>query len=976
MPDPVTATGAVRNPTRYGALGMGARQFTGLWTQRSPYRDADVPYLISKFYSGSRFDSMIDGLNREISADLTDVRSPGSAVYNGNAFPAAYSFYDWAYLQNSAQTIKLLYDGKDGNIYDATAGQKSTLFTKSANAGQATFQSVNDQVFFGDGADQQKLMQGSQTWQPSANVLPGQLIVEGAAPGKVQIALGGITMSIVAVEVVAALGLNNVYLYVDQQNVPNFFTNLENVNVTLSGFTVATGLNGMTVAIADIYSTTLGIFHFKSNTPAVQVYTADTGSATTGSGTTGATVPTFSAVEFDVVQDSGQQWKCYGPALQNWGVAKPLSAPTLTGANGTRFWQPNALLGPWYAVLDTNRNVEVAINLTNGSTVYRSGPRYPIWVTGSAYGINETVDGTIIWFNAGAIGAWAAATPFYFGISQGTCVILDSNQNLQMVTNGSGANSGATQPSWASVIGTHTTDGGLTWTCLGPGVIIDAASTAYAYSYHAVDGSVSTASATATIQGGVLGMTVTMHISEQELLDVNGVLPYPVADTQIDQIYIWKTPVGQLGTLIFEDAIPADKFASTGAFLYREYGIPDTSASGDGALNAFILAPVAELNNPPPVGFRPLCFAYGGVWGALNNTVVYSNGDATVVGNPNTAFNPLNTIPFVGTPFCIVPITVQNGGLLVFTSNGIWIVFGTGTSTNPFYATSYYASVNVNGYNAVTLFNTTMFVIESNLKVSAIQVQYPFNPQSGYTEVGFPIGDQFKLTTTGGFDASIFNSASAMATWNNQSTNENALYISNAAGQWFRMTAISPPETGYMWSPVRSIEGGASAVQSCVTAPGVTNLLIAPATSGPILMRDTTGTVYTDNGTAYPAYDAKGVNLLCSTGQWADVAHISAKSRAVGARPTVSVLLNEIEPIPAEGVAYAVLTVMNPDPTMGRKTKSVFSNRYPLAQNGVDANGDCILVKFDYGSQTVADELLDWGILASVHDEREEQAAK
>jgi hypothetical protein len=58
MPDPISATGAVRNPTRYGALTENARDFTGLWTQRSPYHDAAVPYLVSKFYSGSRFDGL------------------------------------------------------------------------------------------------------------------------------------------------------------------------------------------------------------------------------------------------------------------------------------------------------------------------------------------------------------------------------------------------------------------------------------------------------------------------------------------------------------------------------------------------------------------------------------------------------------------------------------------------------------------------------------------------------------------------------------------------------------------------------------------------------------------------------------------------------------------------------------------------------------------------------------------------------
>jgi hypothetical protein len=96
------------------------------------------------------------------------------------------------------------------------------------------------------------------------------------------------------------------------------------------------------------------------------------------------------------------------------------------------------------------------------------------------------------------------------------------------------------------------------------------------------------------------------------------------------------------------------------------------------------------------------------------------------------------------------------------------------------------------------------------------------------------------------------------------------------------------------------------------------------------------------------------------------VSHIAAKSRAVGARPVVSVLLNEIAPVSGTGANYTALNQMVQEPARGRKSVSVFSDRYNLLQNGVDTLGDSLLVKFDYGTQAVADELLDWGISASV----------
>jgi hypothetical protein len=977
MSDAFAQAGAVSNQSRYAAATMGGEQFTGLWTQRSPYRDAASAYLVKKFYAGSRFDSILDGINREINTALEDQRSPGSFVWNANTFPPVVSYDSWKYNQNGVEVVRTLLDGLDGTIYDATAGGKSTLLTKSAGAGQARFLGVNTQLFIGDGVDQKKILEGSQSWQASTNILPGTLINQGTAPGVMYMALGGLTLQIVATEVSGSGAARTVFIYTNQEMVPDQFANLQSVVVAFAGLTGAGSfLNGQTHVISVVESSTLGIFSFRDSAAGSDyLYTVDTGTATTGNGTTGATIPTFNPTEYDVTADSGQQWKSYGTAVQNAGITAPLTAPVITPENGTRYWQANTVLSQYYAILDTNGNVEVAINFTAASGgVYKTGRIYPTWMTGApAGGVNLTTDGYVIWQDLGVAGSWAGGIPFYSTPTLGAAVILDSNQNLQAVTNGGGGNSGGTQPTWATVIGTTTTDGALTWTCLGPGVILAANSINYAYSWHAIDGTVSTASPSATIQGGILGITVTEDIVLGDFLQLSAPVP---TDMQLDQYWVWRTAVGQ-STLILEDQMPIDNLAG-GSFVYEEYGIPDTSNNGQGALDAFIAAPVALTANPPPLGFRPMCYAFQRLWGVLNNTVVWSAGPDAVVGNGLTQFPPLNSLAFLGTPWAIFPVTVQNGGLLVFTSSGIQIILGTGTSSNPFYSTTYYANVSVTGFNAVTQFNTSFFVLEANLKVSLVAVEYPFSPSTGYTEVGLPIGDQFQKVTTAGIDASLYSSSGSFITWNYQSTEENALYVADGARGWFRLSSVSPPESGYMWAPFRAIVGGTSAVQAVETSPGVTQLLIGPpaGTTGPILARDNSGTVWTDNGAAYPGWDVKGALLLCSTGQWSEVAHISAKSAAVGARPAISVLLNEIGPVANTDAVWTTLGVTGPDPARGKVSKSVFSDRYNLLQMGEDANGDSLLVKFDYGTQAVGDVLLDFGIYATVHDEREEAAAK
>ena len=1093
MPGPIAAAGAVANPTKYAALSMGARQMTGLWTQRSPYRDAAVPYLAAKFYSGSRFDSLLDGLNREISVDLTDKRSPGSIVFNELNFPPAESFYPWKTLRNNVEAIRVLEDGADGTLYDATPGQKSSIFTKSAGAGVNRMLGLpNAQFYLGNGVDQKKwLFPGG--WQANKIVTPGTLINQGAEPGTLFMALGGITVPIVATAVSGSGSSWQHLVYVNPAQVPINFANLVGVEVTFSGLTTDAVLNGETLEVANVLSSTLGIFQVNFTSGTAQDYTPDTGSATTGNGTTGGAAPTFDDTRLAVTADAGQQWKCYGAAVQNTGLAAPLVPPTLTPVTG-RFWQPNTAFPQFTSLLDSNGNIEVVASTTG---TMRSGPIYPTWavapaaaqlvatnVTGSptetgilfgeisqntsantqqyqgwgdvvagggiafyellvgptnppsqntwattftatdkagsgsngkmgfnfsvpagwffqlnasgdvsatpgafnatplqpvATGISTpgganavTKDGGLTFFNLGQPGVWQADAA-NAGVTA-SCLI-DSNNNLQWLFSGVGGTSGVTEPTWAdSALGDVTHDGGLTWVLIslgGSGVALTYKTLQYSYSLHGVDGSLSTAAPLAFVYGGVLG-------ASPAVLDPTLMVAVTSAglfsDQQIDQVWIWRTAQGE-PTLVLEDQIPADGL--TNSFSYGEAGIADTSILGLAALNPEIPAPINGTNNPPTPTSLPMCFAFQRVWWADGNLARYSGGPDTLAANGNTTQPTTNFVPFLGVVYDIVPVTVQDGGLIVFTSSGIQIILGSGTQADPFNATSYYNNVNVSGYNCVCIQGTTMFVLETNLKLSSIAIQFPFNPNTGYTEIGFPIGDQLRKVTTGGIKASLYSSATAFLSWNNESTDENALYVADGAVGWFRMSAVSPPESGLMWHPRRAIVGGTSAVQSVETTPGQTQLLIGPpaGTEGPILCRDDSGEVYSDNGTGYPSFDVKGVTQLCTTGQWAETVHISAKSAAVGKRPIVSVLLGEIQPSVKRPYRALKLDDKSNDPARTPKSQSVYSDRYVLKQSGINTLSDSLLTKFDYGTQTVADELLDWGIYAREHDEREEQVA-
>lgn len=1093
MAGPLEAAGALKGQSKFAALGMGARQFTGLVTQRSPYRDGAVPYLVGKFYGGSRFDTILDGLNREITQAMTDKRRPGSVIFNDNNFPAINSFYAWKYVQNTREIVRTIADGSDGVIYDATPGQKTSLFTKQTGAGPARFLGVNTQLYIYDGVDTNKILQGGVSWTASTDVTPGTLINQGAAPGVLYMALGGLSLPVVATAVSGSGSAWTHLAYIDPTQIPEQFANLVGANVTFSGVTVDTALNG-THVVSGVISSTLGILQINLTTGTTQAHTIDTGTGSTGNGTTGATTPSFNPTRLALTQDAGQQWKSYGPAAQKTGLIVPTVPPTLTPIAPDRFWQSNQAYPVYTSLLDSNGNIEVVASISGTN---KSGQSYPTWAAaanpaqlvatnvtgvpdsvGIAFGqvgqnissntalyagwgnvisgggiafyellvgpsnpptqntwgttftatdkagsgsngklgfnfsvppgwffqLNAggdvdgtpgafnasplqpvaagtttpgganavTVDGGLTWYNLGVPGGWQGDAA-NGGVSG--AVLLDSNGNLQWLHDGVGGTSGLTEPTWGTTLGATTVDGGLTWVCISTGksgASLTFLETQYAYSVHAVDGSVSTASPVAVIFGGMLGVPdpltgrLTLTANVGDLFN----------DPQIDQIWIWRTPQGQ-SILILEDQIPIDGL--TDSFTYTEYGIPDASGNGGAELNPFIAAPVASSNNPAPSNMTAPVYFLQRVWGIVDNTVVYSGGPDTLVGNGNTAFPPLNEIPFAAQPICLVPVTIQNGGLLVFTTDGVWIILGTGSTANPFYTTPYFPSVSITGYNAVCVYNNSVFVMESNKMVSALAIEYPFNPQTGYTEVGFPIGDQFELTTTGGKNVALFNPATTYLSWCRVSSSDAGMYVSDGTGDWFRLSLINAPESGMLWSPLATIASqGASAIQSVEVSPGTTRLLIAPAatTTGPILMRDPTGTVFNDNGVQYPAWDAKGVTLLCTTGQWATVSHISTKSRAVGARPLVSVLLNEIQPTPEHPYSILDLSDKSNDPPRNPRSLTAYSDRYDLAQNGVEMTGDCLLTKFDYGEQDEPDELLDWNIFASVQEEREETAAK
>lgn len=1045
MPGPLTAAGATPEPSQYASLTMD-RSMTGLWTQRSPLRDADVPYLYGKFYAASRFDSLIDGLNREITARLTNARRSGSSRWNTNSFPAINSFYPFKYIQNSAEVLRVIADGQDGNIYDASANGKITLFTKSAGASKTRFLGVNTELFLSDAIDKKKIIRSALVWAAGRTFNEGQFLVDTNL--NLQLAIGAQTATIVNIQITS-----NVATLFFSGTTP--ITIPPGTKLTLSGLTTIAALSGTTQTTTTIQSSQQVSFAFVH---ADVAFTVETGSATTGNAATGGVQPTWATTLGAMTQDGGQQWECRGSSVQDWMFAPATAAPSITQALApSAFPAPSTSTwyAPFFAIIDSNGNVQ---QLTTAGT---TGGVVPTW----AIGLNATTpDGSAVWTNRGSA-AWQAAhvyalnalvsatftywiqvfvegdvvscvLPFLaYGIAshhpqllallmtlailfgsifqggggghweqfpvtvtdtflcttpgtsggsqpgwtdglgtttndntvvwtnQGTTIgwpaigatqvlslatkVLDPNHNTQTPT--TLGKTGSVAPTWNTTKGAYTADGGQTWANAGPFGTANTGAWIYAFSgQNSITKDISTASPRS--------VPITPSIGNQPVLQGAG-----FTDTQIDSIVIWRTAQGG-NTLLFLDVIPNP---GAGNWIY-------TDTSADAILNEFIVAPEALSNNPPPTGFTGPVYHLQRIWGFSGNTVYYSGGPDTLVGSGNSSFPPLNNIPFPEQVIRLVPVTLNNGGILVFTTTNVYVILGTGTGTNPFYSTIYMASVGILGYDALDVVGSSLYMMTGKSKFISL------DPSAGYVEAGFPIGDQFSAVTTGADPGipvgALYSPASTFVTWHEQSSGDTAIYVADGAVGWFRFSPVASPETGYVWSPRAVIVPGTSAVQSVETSPGLTQLLIGPPSGGgPILFRDST--VFTDwSGgapTTYPAWDVKGSIMLCESGEVAEIAHIALKSKAVGGRPVVSILLGEIAP--TQNAPFDVLSITSTDPPDLPPSNTLYSDRYVAMQNGVCPKCDNFQLKIDYGSQAFGDELYMFSVYGAKYAERKQQ---
>ena len=145
-------------------------------------------------------------------------------------------------------------------------------------------------------------------------------------------------------------------------------------------------------------------------------------------------------------------------------------------------------------------------------------------------------------------------------------------------------------------------------------------------------------------------------------------------------------------------------------------------------------------------------------------------------------------------------------------------------------------------------------------------------------------------------------------------------------------------------------------------------LLLGPTGTGELLQRDLS--VFTDNGTSYPANAVIGSIVLAQPGQVAEVAHIVTDAVKVGTPLQIGFLADEA--LPYYTGAFDVLKEWTSDPPELTPSRSLYSQRFYLCNT--DDHSEAVMrhcqVKIIFSStDSVQNELLTMTIFGCYSQE-------
>ena len=390
---------------KFAAMYVG-RIFSGIWTNRSPLRDAHTNRIEEKYY-GPCGDAMIAGSNVEVTNRLTLSRRPGNPQYDSiNSYSNILAFDEFRYSKAlsdawgvATEQIDVMVDTQLG-LYANNNGTSTLVQTKLSGAGQSFMQEVGTQLYFSDSLDQKKWNQSLFVRNASNNGLglniaayPFMNTNTVDTNGNIQQLIGtliatintvAITGNVLSITLDAPLGAPHGTIAAGMFDNPGGKQD-KGTNFVLWGFqgTAAAFLNGLTVTLATQSGTnamtlTCDYNHATLASTAVTGYlqiqngvvsgvanalnssvaiTATMPAAVTLSApglTVGTTVPTWGTTvpsatndfQGSFTIDGDAIWVNRGTPTENWGIVAPTLVPTLAANGEISGYVPNTYFSP------------------------------------------------------------------------------------------------------------------------------------------------------------------------------------------------------------------------------------------------------------------------------------------------------------------------------------------------------------------------------------------------------------------------------------------------------------------------------------------------------------------------------------------------------------------------------------------------------------------------------------------------------
>lgn len=430
----------------------------------------------------------------------------------------------------------------------------------------------------------------------------------------------------------------------------------------------------------------------------------------------------------------------------------------------------------------------------------------------------------------------------------------------------------------------------------------------------------------------------------------DGLPPLNKIDPQADFVAIFRTTDGQSTPFL----IPGQFTTYTIPLSdYLVNGYTDTTP--DTELNNLISGAINGENTPPAIGAQNLAFHLNRIWYSIGNTVYWTSGSDTPVGNGVNGTSPLNFDSFPSIVKRIVPTAV---GAIIFTVSDVYVIQGSGTTSSPIQSgIPIMEGVGLLSYNALDINGSIIGFFTTDRQFCIL------DPSAGNSYAGFPIGDQFRLDN--GTPGQNWNPANVYVTWHVEGEDQ-GWYVSDGTYGWFRLIPTPAPEQGYTWSPFATIVGGVKAVQSIEVTPGVHKLLLGPLTSGPILNRSLE--TFQDNGQNYLANGVIGSAVLAQPGQVATVSFITTESVRVGTPLTLGVIFDEA--LPYYTGPFAILKVWESDPPGLKASKSFYPQRFYLSEGHDEAACRHMQIMVQWAAENQPNELTSLTVFGAYFQEQ------